>query len=90
MMACGVYEQAAERGLKIGKDISLFGFDNRSISQGYVPALSTVQPPLNEIGRRCAEIIINQINHNKKSVKKICLPCTILERHSVDIAKREK
>jgi len=83
MMACGVYEQAAERNLRIGKDISLFGFDNRSISQGYVPALSTVQPPLNEIGRRCAELILSQIKHNKKSVKRIYLPCTILERHSV-------
>jgi len=83
MMACGVYEQAAELGLKIGRDISLFGFDNRSISQGYVPALSTVQPPLNEIGRKCAELILNQLNQNKKNIKRISLPCTILERHSI-------
>ena len=82
MMACGVYEQAAERGLQIGKDVSLFGFDNRSISQGYVPALSTVQPPLSEIGRRCAALIIDQINQNKKIIERISLPCTILERHS--------
>jgi len=61
LMASGVYERAAERGLQIGKDISLFGFDNRDISQGYIPELSTVQPPLNEIGRRCAEIIFDQI-----------------------------
>jgi len=85
MMACGVYEQAAERGLRIGKDISLFGFDNRSISQGYVPALSTVQPPLTEIGRHCAELIINQIQHRKKSMNRILLPCTIMERHSVGL-----
>ena len=86
MMACGVYEQAAERCLQIGKDISLFGFDNRSISQGYVPALSTVQPPLNEIGRRCAEIILNNVNQSKKYSKIIYLPCTILERRSVNVA----
>ena len=82
MMACGVYEQAAERGLRIGKDISLFGFDNRSISQGYVPALSTVQPPLNEIGRRCVELILDQIKYSRKNTKQISLPCTILERLS--------
>jgi len=90
MMACGVYERAAERGLQIGKDISLFGFDNRSISQGYVPALSTVQPPLNEIGRRCADIILTQINNSKKSSDKVFLPCTILERKSVDSASKSK
>jgi LacI family transcriptional regulator len=87
MMASGVYEQAAERNLQIGKDISLFGFDNRSISQGYFPALSTVQPPLSEIGRRCADIILDQIKHRRTCKKRILLPCTILERNSVGIYK---
>ena len=87
MMACGVYEQAAERGLKIGNDISLFGFDNRSISQGYIPALSTVQIPLNEIGHQCAELIFDQIKHQKKRTKRISIPCTILERRSVGAVK---
>jgi len=83
LMASGVYEQAAERGLQIGKDISLFGFDNRDISQGFFPALSTVEPPLSEIGRCSAEIILGQIKHNRTSKKRIYLPCTILERRSV-------
>jgi LacI family transcriptional regulator len=78
MMACGVYERASERSLQIGKDISLFGFDNRSISQGYFPPLSTVQPPLNEIGRRCAEIILG-----RSETQRLLIPCTILERRSV-------
>jgi len=84
LMASGVYERAAERGLQIGKDISLFGFDNRDISQGYMPALSTVEPPLNEIGRRSAEIILNQIKRRRIARKRIYLPCTILERKSVN------
>jgi LacI family transcriptional regulator len=83
LMASGVYGMAAERGLKIGKDISLFGFDNRDISQGYIPALSTVALPLHEIGRRCAEIILNQIHHYSIRKKRIYLPCAIHERHSV-------
>jgi LacI family transcriptional regulator len=82
IMASGVYERASERGLQIGKDISLFGFDNRDISQGYIPALSTVEPPLNEIGRRCAGIILNHIKNNRTGKKRVYLPCTILERHS--------
>ncbi|MCL2243483.1 MAG: LacI family DNA-binding transcriptional regulator [Treponema sp.] len=88
LMASGVYEQAAERGLQIGKDISLFGFDNRDISQGYSPQLSTVQPPLNEIGRLSAEIIISRMKHRKINKNKTALPCTILERQSVGICRR--
>jgi LacI family transcriptional regulator len=87
LMASGVYGMAAERGLKIGKDISLFGFDNRDISQGYIPALSTVEPPLNEIGRSCARIILNQIHHRHTGKKRIFLPCTIHERYSVSALK---
>jgi LacI family transcriptional regulator len=83
LMACGVYERVNERGLKIGKDISLFGFDNRDISLGYTPALATVQPPLTEIGRRSAKIIINQIKGQKAGKKRFFLPCEILERPSV-------
>ena len=82
LMASGVYERASERRLQIGKDISLFGFDNRDISQGYIPALSTVEPPLNEIGRRSAGIIFNQIKNHKTGKKRVYLPCTILERNS--------
>ena len=83
LMASGVYERAAEQGMQIGEDISLFGFDNRDISQGYIPALSTVQPPLSEIGRRSAEIVLNQIKHHRSGKKRIYIPCEILERRSV-------
>ena len=82
LMASGVYERASERGIQIGKDISLFGFDNRDISQGYFPALSTVEPPLNEIGRRCAEIILSQIKRRRLVKKRIYLSCSIKERQS--------
>jgi LacI family transcriptional regulator len=85
LMASGVYERAGERGLRIGKDISLFGFDNRDISQGYIPALSTVEPPLNEIGRRCAAIILRQIKSGRTGRKKVYLPCTIMERNSAGV-----
>ena len=87
LMASGVYEQALRRGLRIGKDISLFGFDNRDISLGYTPALSTVQPPLNEIGRRSAEIILSLIKRRRIGKKRVYLPCIILERQSVAVKK---
>jgi LacI family transcriptional regulator len=90
MMASGVYERCLERGLVVGKDISLFGVDNRDISLGYTPPISTVQPPLNGIGRKCAEIIIDKIaerdNPEPNSIGgRILLPCTVYERKSSDI-----
>ena len=87
LMASGVYERASEQKMKIGEDIALFGFDNRDPDLGYMPALSTVEPPLNKIGRRSAEIVLGQIKHRRTGRKRIYLPCKILERGSLDIAK---
>jgi DNA-binding LacI/PurR family transcriptional regulator len=53
-----------------------------------MPALSTVQPPLNEIGRRCAGIILQQIKHHKTGKRRVYLPCTILERNSAGVRRK--
>ncbi len=83
IMASGVYERCIERGFVIGEDISLFGFDNREISLGYTPQIATVEPPLNEIGRKSAEIILDQINQIKTEPMTVYLECSILERKSL-------
>ncbi|HEX3040372.1 MAG TPA: LacI family DNA-binding transcriptional regulator, partial [Caproiciproducens sp.] len=41
LMASGLYEWFTEQGMEIGRDISLFGFDNRDISCGYTHKIST-------------------------------------------------
>lgn len=82
-MASGVYERCIEKDIQVGEDISLFGFDNRDISFGHVPPLSTVAPPLNEIGRKSAELILNQIIKHKAEKKRFLLPCTVYERKSL-------
>jgi LacI family transcriptional regulator len=88
LMASGVYERVVERGLKIGEDISLFGFDNRDISQGHTTGISTVELPLNGMGRTCAELIIGQIQRRRMGKKRISLPCIIHERNSIAENKR--
>lgn len=83
LMASGVYEWCSKEGLEIGRDISLFGFDNRDISSGFTKQISTVELPLNEIGRKCAEIVLKEIGGETVNLKKLLLPCRIIERDSV-------
>lgn len=82
-MASGVYEKCSERGLKIGKDISLFGFDNTAISVGHTTPISTAEPPLHEIGMKSAELALKQIKRQQVQDKRCLLQCKILERKSV-------
>lgn len=83
MMASGVHMRCMERGLSIGKDISLFGFDNVDLSEGSVPAISSVAPPLNEMGRKSAQLVLSRRDYHEASSQPIFLPCTLHIRESV-------
>lgn len=84
LMAAGVYDYLDEKGLTPGKDISVAGFDNRTMSQFLKPALTTVEIPLFEIGRKSAELILNQIaSPDDFETQQSFVECKIIERDSV-------
>jgi LacI family transcriptional regulator len=45
IMALGVCKRAEERGLVVGTDIAITGFDNREFSHGVKSGITTVAPP---------------------------------------------
>lgn len=84
LMAAGVYDYLDEKGLVPGKDISVAGYDNRTISQYLKPALTTVEIPLVDIGRKAAELLLNQINNpDNFEPQQHFVQCGIIERKSV-------
>jgi len=48
--------------LKIPQDIALLGFCNNPISQLVEPTITTVNQPAHQVGRRAAELLLEQIN----------------------------
>ena len=83
-MAAGVYDYLYEKKLVPGKDISVAGYDNRTMSQYLKPALTTVEIPLYDIGRKSAELILNQINKpDAFEAQHYFVQCGIIERESV-------
>lgn len=84
LMAAGVYDYLYEKNLVPGKDISVAGYDNRTMSQFLKPALTTVEIPLYDIGRKSAELILNQIDNPDNFEAQHCfVQCGIIERKSV-------
>ncbi|MCC5464632.1 LacI family DNA-binding transcriptional regulator [Pelosinus baikalensis] len=57
----GAYKSIIERGLLIGEDISLFGYDQTELCQMVRPQISVVIQPLETIGKRSAEILISRM-----------------------------
>jgi LacI family transcriptional regulator len=62
-LAMGVYSGLSLRGLRIPHDISVVGFDDQKlVSEGISPGLTTVRLPHLEMGQRAATHLIGLIN----------------------------
>ena len=57
-MAVGAMREVRARGLRIPEDVSVTGFDNVTLSQYAVPALTTVDIPREQIGRTIVECLM--------------------------------
>ena len=59
MMAMGVMDAIQERGLVVGKDISVTGFDDVPVSAYTSPPLTTLRQPIYEIGSQCCRMLVD-------------------------------
>lgn len=82
LMAMGVLDYCNLNGINVGRDLRLIGFDNREISSVSRPQLSTVAPPLFEIGQTAAREMLSILAGKKPEKRSIMLDCCIIERES--------
>ena len=66
-MAIGALRAAHERSLRIPQDLSIVGFDDLPQAQFTCPALTTVQQPKLEMGKKGAELLLDLINGKSPS-----------------------
>jgi LacI family transcriptional regulator len=78
-----LYQQLKQRGLKVGEDISVVGFDDDIFARLCEPQLTTVAVNINKITKVAEEILISEIEHPTKTSGKISVPGTIIERQSI-------
>ncbi|MCK6580907.1 MAG: LacI family DNA-binding transcriptional regulator [Anaerolineae bacterium] len=57
LVAVGVMHEARERGMHLGEDLSVIGFDDEPMSQYLNPALTTLAQPLDEIASMVITIL---------------------------------
>lgn len=88
-MAGGAYAYCVRQGLRVGRDISIFGFDDLSLVEAYDPPISSVAHPLNEIGRKSAELVLSQIRSDNAGRQCVLLPGTVRLRGSVADLKKD-
>ena len=60
LMAVGALREVRSRGLRVPYDVSVTGFDNVTLAQYAVPALTTVHIPREQIGRTICDCLLRQ------------------------------
>ncbi len=81
-MALGVLLFCRERGMTIPDELGLAGCDDNFFAEFLTPSLTTVKPPMYEIGTIAMESLIRMIENRDRPNIKIILPTKLMLRDS--------
>lgn len=59
--------QLNSRGIKVPDEVAVVGFDNLSVSRITTPAITTIDQPFYEMGKRAVDILVSKINDTRES-----------------------
>jgi len=81
LMAIGALSTLSERGLRVPADVSLVGFDDIPDARLTSPPLTTVAQPIEEIGRRATEMLLERVT-SKEPIphRRLLLDVALVER----------
>lgn len=82
LMAIGLMNEAEERGLVIGKDLSVVGFDDAPMTQYLRPALTTLHQPIEAIGEALIVMLESVLKGEPPPVRQRLLPPRLVIRSS--------
>ena len=82
LIAIECLRAAKERGLRIPQDIAIAGFDDWRASLSTQPPLTTVHPPLHEIGIKAMETLLVRIADPTLPAQQLILPVELVIRQS--------
>lgn len=81
-MATGAYKAINEMGMKIGKDISVVGFNDQSSAEYMIPSLSTVRLSMRNMGYEAVGLIKEQMTETREYKKVVLLKTELIIRES--------
>lgn len=82
LLAMGIYDVAAERGLSIPGDISVTGFNDFPFASRLAPPLTTVRLPQYQIGVKAAELMLEAVDDPDADPIALRLPAELIVRSS--------
>lgn len=72
-LAIGAMNRLRELGRRVPEDVAVAGFSGTELSTIVYPQLTTVEPPLVEMGQRAAELVLEKVRNPEAENRKIVL-----------------
>jgi LacI family transcriptional regulator len=82
LMALGAISAAQKRGLVVGRDVAITGFDDIPLAEHSHPPLTTVRQPIYDIGRQVCDMLICLIEGKELTERHILLEPELVVRES--------
>lgn len=81
-LAIGAQNKLRALGKRIPDDVVVAGFSGTELSTIVSPQITTMEPPLEEMGRQAAELVMEKINNPEIENRKVVLKTTMKCRES--------
>jgi LacI family transcriptional regulator len=88
MMALGALRAVREAGLRVPEDVALVGFDDAPQAALAEPSLTTVRQPVYRLGAMAVDSVLDLIDYQDSSPRRIVLPTELVVRASCGSALR--
>lgn len=82
LLAVGVIKQASRDGIAIGSQLEVCGFDNISLSEMYIPGITTVAQPGYKMGKTVITKLLENMHKTEKNNEHIILDHELIIRGS--------
>jgi LacI family transcriptional regulator len=85
LLALGAITAAQEKGLVVGRNVSITGFDDILLAEHANPPLTTVHQPAHQLGTMVAQMLLKLITGESVTEKQIILKPSLVIRQSSNV-----
>lgn len=82
-LAIGAVKALSEHGIRVPEDVSVAGFDGLDMARFYIPSITTLRQPTEEIARATVRTLFENIEHPDMAKQQLIFPGVIEEGGSV-------
>lgn len=82
LIAVGAMNAAAARGIVVGRDLAVTGYDDSDLAEFLQPPLTSVRQPITDVGREIVRLLLAQIRHEEDSGEGVLLRPRLVMRRS--------